>query len=172
MIVECPKCHTKYRLDPKQLAGRAQVQVRCTKCQSTFAAQTEAPSGAGTKGTGTMAAMPEATLVSQPGADLLLPTDKRLSLSVTGGPHKGKVFPITKPRMVLGRAGSDIVIDDAEVSRSHCALEIRGAKATVVDLGSTNGTYVSGQRVDSGELEHLTEFRVGGTTLVFTVFEK
>ncbi|HXE74881.1 MAG TPA: FHA domain-containing protein [Candidatus Xenobia bacterium] len=169
MIVECPQCKAKYRLDEKQFVGRQHLQVRCTRCHNAF------PISAST--TATMAptapspSVPEATVVSQTDASLSLPAGKRLSLSVTSGKDKGKVHQITKPRVVLGRSGTDIVVDDTEVSRQHCALEVHGVKVRVVDLGSTNGTFVGGQRVESSEIEHLGEFRIGGTTLMLTVFD-
>lgn len=171
MIIECPQCKTKYRLDEKQFAGKPQLQVRCQRCQKTFPVQAPAETppkeSVGTAPLG----MPEATLVSQAGTGLNLPADKRLSLSVTSGKDKGQVHQISKPRMVLGRTGADIAVDDPEVSRQHCALEVHGARVLLIDLGSTNGTFVGGQRVESSELEHLGEFRIGGTTLMLTVFD-
>jgi serine phosphatase RsbU (regulator of sigma subunit) len=58
-------------------------------------------------------------------------------------------------RFVIGLAGAsigrtlpaEIVLPDAEVSRVHCRLAIRGDDLVVVDLGSTNGTFVDGVRI-------------------------
>ncbi|MEE8201759.1 MAG: FHA domain-containing protein, partial [Candidatus Acidoferrales bacterium] len=66
----------------------------------------------------------------------------------------------------------DIVVEDPEISRKHCALEVHGNSALLVDLGSTNGTFIEGQRIETHELEHLAEFRIGATTLMFTVSQK
>jgi len=74
------------------------------------------------------------------------------------------------PPATMG-AGTDIVVDDSEVSRQHCALEVHGAKVLLVDLGSTNGTFVGGQRIEASEIEHLGEFRIGGTTFMLTAFD-
>lgn len=170
MIIECPQCKSKYRLDPNQFAGKPQLQVRCTRCHQTFPVQ--APTAGATTQAGTAPlGVQEATLVSQAGTGLSLPPDKRLSLSVNSGKDKGKVHQITKPRMVLGRAGTDIVVDDSEVSRQHAALEVHGPRVLLVDLGSTNGTFVGGQRIEASEIEHLGEFRIGGTTFMLTVFD-
>jgi pSer/pThr/pTyr-binding forkhead associated (FHA) protein len=51
-------------------------------------------------------------------------------------------------------------------------LEIFGRTARLQDLGSTNGTWVNGERVESRELEHLSEFRIGSSLLIFTVTNK
>lgn len=169
MIVQCPKCHAKYRLEESQFGGRPEIKLRCTKCTTVFAAQ----AGAGAPAPAAdHPAMPEATIVSKKGGALLLPGDKRVALAVTHGPLKGQTFLLSKPRVVLGRTGADVVVDDAEVSRKHCAVEVHGQTALLVDLGSTNGTFVDENRVETHELEHLSEFRIGGTTLMFTVTEK
>lgn len=69
----------------------------------------------------------------------------------------------------MGRSGADIVLYDPEVSRKHCAIEVHGSTATLIDLGTTNGTFVSKKSIDRFQLEHLSKFRIGATTLMFTV---
>lgn len=170
MIIECPQCKSKYRLDPNQFAGKPQLQVRCTRCHQTFPVQAPTAGSPAQPSTAPLG-IQEATLVSQAGTGLSLPPGKRLSLSVNSGKDKGKVHQITKARMVLGRAGTDIEVDDSEVSRQHAALEVHGARILLVDLGSTNGTFVGGQRIEASEIEHLGEFRIGGTTFMLTVFD-
>jgi pSer/pThr/pTyr-binding forkhead associated (FHA) protein len=91
---------------------------------------------------------------------------------VTHGTLKGNVYPVSKPRVILGRSGADIVVDDAEVSRQHCALKISGSGALLTDLGSTNGTFVKNERIRTCTLQHLDEFRIGTTTLVLTLMPK
>jgi len=66
----------------------------------------------------------------------------------------------------------DIVVADPEVFRLHCAIEVSGPRALVVDLGTTNGTFVDGKKIKSHELQHLSEFRIGASTLLFTVTDK
>ena len=172
MIVSCPKCQAKYKLEDKQFAGRPELNLRCTKCSTVFPVKAGAAAPAPAAKAPAGPPMPEATIVSKKGGALLLPADKRIALSVTQGPLKGQVFPFTKPRMVVGRTGADIAIEDPEVSRKHCAVEVKSDTALLVDLGSTNGTFVDEKRVETHALEHLSEFRVGGTTLMFTASKK
>lgn len=113
----------------------------------------------------------EATILRS-GARPWLDQDKVVSLVVIDGPMKGKVFPITKPRVSLGRYETDIVLEDSEISRTHCALEVRGGSALLVDLGSTNGTFVDDQRIETQELEHMSEFRLGSTVVMFSARAK
>jgi len=64
------------------------------------------------------------------------------------GPTPGKVIALNKNEMVIGRdASSDIIINDAEISRKHAHLTLGPAGYTLEDLGSTNGSYVNGQRL-------------------------
>jgi predicted Zn finger-like uncharacterized protein len=97
---------------------------------------------------------------------LRLPSDQRLSLACISGPDSGRIFEIDKPRVVIGRANADIVVADIQCSRQHAAIEVLDEHVFVVDLNSTNGTYVNDQRVNRAELENRTEFEIGTTTLM------
>ena len=100
---------------------------------------------------------------------LELPADRKYSLAVLQGKASGEIFPISKPRMILGRADCDIVLDDPECSREHAVVEVLGSRVVIRDLGSTNGTFVGGKRIDEDELENHTEFRVGEHVLMLII---
>ncbi len=69
-------------------------------------------------------------------------------LVMHSGPLAGKAFPLEKNEIFIGRdLSNDIVINDPEVSRRHARLFIQGNNYVIEDLGSTNGTYVNGQRL-------------------------
>lgn len=101
-----------------------------------------------------------------PARPLRLPADQRLSLACISGPDSGRIFEIDKPRVVIGRANADIVVADIQCSRQHAAIEVMDEHTFVVDLNSTNGTYVNDQRVNRAELDNRTEFEIGTTTLM------
>jgi len=64
------------------------------------------------------------------------------------GPTPGKTFPMEGDVLTIGREASNaIAINDAEVSRKHAQLVFQGGKYIITDLGSTNGTFVNGQRL-------------------------
>lgn len=73
----------------------------------------------------------------------------------------------------IGRATrADFVVDAALVSRLHCQLSASAGEIEAVDLASTNGTYVNGQRVDRGRLKHGDKLRVGAVELVVSKAEQ
>ena len=109
---------------------------------------------------------PPVAAAAAAGRRLRLPDWEKLSLACIAGPEAGRIFEIGKARVVLGRAGVDILLNDPECSRSHAAIEISDDKVFLVDLGSTNGTYVADKRISQVELENRSEFDVGSSTLM------
>ena len=64
------------------------------------------------------------------------------------GPTPGVVFTLDGDQIHLGRdAANGVAINDAEISRKHSRLSFQGGKYVLEDLGSTNGTFVNGQRL-------------------------
>ncbi|MBI3894953.1 MAG: FHA domain-containing protein [Acidobacteria bacterium] len=104
--------------------------------------------------------------------ELKMPVDKVVSLFASEGPLKGKIFPIQKPQITIGRAQADIVLGDPKISRNHCMLEVYGSSALLLDLNSANGTFVGEEKITHCELGHMSEFRVGSTTLMLTITDK
>jgi predicted component of type VI protein secretion system len=79
-------------------------------------------------------------------------------------------FELETERSTIGKtAENDITVDDdATASGLHAVLERFAAGWTVTDLGSSNGTWVNGERIwASRRLRHGDEIRIGQTRLVF-----
>jgi predicted component of type VI protein secretion system len=75
-----------------------------------------------------------------------------LQLLVQQGPRAGQSFDLDKPVITLGReAGSDIVLEDPQVSRHHARLTLQAGGYVIEDLGSTNGTFINEQRLTGAQ---------------------
>jgi hypothetical protein len=81
---------------------------------------------------------------------------QQYQLVMRTGPTTGKTYTLEEREINVGRDPSnDIVINDAEVSRKHARLLSQEGSYVLEDLGSTNGTYINGQRVmGSYQLRH------------------
>ncbi len=75
---------------------------------------------------------------------------------------------------LLGRDEAAVVwIDDALVSRRHARIVIDGRGAVLEDLGSRNGTYLRGKRVEApSKLADQDQFTIGPASLTFRVFQQ
>ncbi|HXJ22649.1 MAG TPA: GGDEF domain-containing protein [Polyangia bacterium] len=88
-------------------------------------------------------------------------------LVVISGPSFGEMHRLHGTRSVLGRGDSAAVrlLDDG-ISREHAAIERDGGKMVLRDLGSTNGTFCNGDRVDRRELTDGDKISVGASTIL------
>jgi predicted component of type VI protein secretion system len=63
----------------------------------------------------------------------------------------------------IGREGCDITLGDPDVSRRHAEIQVSNGDILINDLGSTNGTFVNGERIDQPRpLRDGDEVRIGG----------
>jgi pSer/pThr/pTyr-binding forkhead associated (FHA) protein len=76
------------------------------------------------------------------------------SLWVVNGSRARQSVDVTG-QLIIGRENADLTLDDAEVSRRHVAVRLEGGQLEVEDLGSANGTFVNGSRIEG-------PVRVGG----------
>jgi predicted component of type VI protein secretion system len=92
-------------------------------------------------------------------------------LLVHEGPRKGEVFPITRPRAIIGRSSScDVIITGyEELSREHARLVWDGKAFRIEDMGSRNGTIVNGRQVSSGRVSSGDRLQLGDLLLELSV---
>ena len=87
------------------------------------------------------------------------------SLSVIGGPGSGERVPVTG-QMTLGRDETPFLRDDVEASRKHALVWDTGQGLAIQDLGSSNGTWVNGMRIENAAwLRPGDRVQIGTTTL-------
>lgn len=201
MIIECAHCHARYQYDEVRFEGKPSKKIRCAKCHQVFEIRNPTtapkPEAAAPKPQPSASPRGEALDMTMPGRVLKtveeplpqevktapvegqqdsppkLPEGRRLSLAIIEGPDAGKVYRIDKPKVVIGRSGADLVLNDAETSRAHAALEIRDSLMLLQDLGSRNGTLVEGSKIEGQvELSNQSEFQIGSTVLMLIVTDE
>lgn len=91
-----------------------------------------------------------------------------VNLKVTDGPYRGRIFTFTQhDSFLIGRNPEAHLClpEDRYFSRNHCLLEINPPRSFLRDLGSTNGTFVNGQRVREVFLNNGDRIQCGETIL-------
>ena len=80
----------------------------------------------------------------------------------------GEKWLLTEPVTVIGRGSeADIVVNDSGVSRRHLELRITPTGVIATDLGSTNGSFVEGHRIDAATLLDGNQIVIGRTKILF-----
>jgi pSer/pThr/pTyr-binding forkhead associated (FHA) protein len=88
-------------------------------------------------------------------------------VTITEGPDKGKTFEFAQAA-ILGRLDSnDVPIRDGKASREHAKIYRQGQQFAIVDLNSSNGTFVNGQKITKRVLEPGDEVSIGMVHLRF-----
>jgi len=96
------------------------------------------------------------------------PVAKEACLVVIYGMELGKKFNLESSSIIIGRSSKcDVQIDQESVSRNHCKLINTGKSVLVLDLGSTNGTYVNDEPVDEHVLRDGDLIKIGRTIFKF-----
>src|SRR5438105_13357863 len=80
-------------------------------------------------------------------------------------------YPLERGDVVIGRSPeAAIIIESRAISRRHARLTTTSGGVTIEDLGSKNGTFVDGNRLDSPvEMHHGAHFRLGPIWLTLRV---
>ena len=96
-----------------------------------------------------------------------IPDLRGFALVVSEGPLQGAHWHLGEGEHEAGRhAEATVFLDDITVSRHHAAFHVGEGSLLLEDLGSTNGTYVNGERVEEAELSPGDEVIIGRFHLV------
>lgn len=92
----------------------------------------------------------------------------RALVVVKSGRQAGSRYHLGDGETTLGREpDSEIFFDDITVSRAHARIARGERRYSIQDLGSLNGTFVNGIRIDNKELAHGDELQIGCFRLLF-----
>jgi uncharacterized Zn finger protein len=173
----CIHCGQQHLLKDDAVAKHPKVSFRCTKCGLTTIVEIKR-SVDQTVVISPMPSFARADASTQrlrllPVDDgLRLPDNLHVILTVESGPQANKSFTLSQPRTVIGRKGADIALEDPEISRHHCVIEVRERNVNLKDLDSTNGTFFEGERARAVLLKEGSLFRIGSSLIRVTLRPK
>jgi Inner membrane component of T3SS, cytoplasmic domain/zinc-ribbon domain len=91
-------------------------------------------------------------------------------LLVQRGPNAGSRYWLEASLTTVGRhADTEVFLEDMTVSRRHAVIRRGDEGYEITDVGSLNGTYLDGQRIDTADLYHLAEIQIGRFVLIFVL---
>ncbi len=92
-------------------------------------------------------------------------------VSIKAGPDSGKVYEVAQAA-ILGRLDTnDIPVKDGKASREHAKIYKQGEQYAIVDLNSSNGTFVNGEKITKRILKSGDEIAIGTVRLLFELPE-
>ena len=99
---------------------------------------------------------------------------RKCRLAVTGGPDTGKEVVSDKERLRVGAHSSNdlVLVEDRTASRHHFEIQYTERGYLVIDLNSTNGTWLDGRRIERAYLSQGSQVRAGQTTLTFAPIDE
>ena len=160
MEVRCHACGKIQQFAEESFGSKASLTIKCAACGE--AIRVVSPKTLSLRvDTTRRKTTPVSEELSFEGRPLRLPEDQTLSLRVQEGDERGTVYPLVKPRTLIGRAKADIQVEDRMVSRLHCAVEVGDDGVVLRDLNSTNGTLVNNEPIVTSMLVNGSTFRIG-----------
>src|SRR5258707_7703154 len=92
---------------------------------------------------------------------------RAFALKCIAGKCQGGEFPLKQEKqIVIGRWGElDVVLAEDMVSRKHAKISTQGGKIVIEDLGSTNGTFVNGEKIKHPRLKEGDRILIGTSLL-------
>ena len=119
-----------------------------------------------------MSADRERTMILGPGGQTSKPGGQatQLRMEIVLGNMAGKIFTIDSSGATIGRVGDNrIILNDNTVSAHHARISYEGGSFQITDLGSSNGTYINGNKISSFRITDGCSFKIGAMEGTFSL---
>jgi hypothetical protein len=98
------------------------------------------------------------------------PVAAGLALRFISGKYQGGEVPLNRKELVVGRSSElDLVLAEDMVSRKHARFLVEGNSVVLQDLGSTNGTFVNGEKIKQSQLKPGDRILIGSSILKLVI---
>lgn len=105
-----------------------------------------------------------------PAASAAAGAGPQAEIAFDAGPDAGHTHRASDQAVRLGRSpDNDVILRDPATSGHHARLEWRGDGFWIVDLGSTNGTFVNGEAIQEKQLNHGDHLTIGQNSVHFAL---
>jgi len=94
-------------------------------------------------------------------------TEKRGVLYRMSGSGQSEAVKLRRDATIFGREKGDIIVNDHEISSTHCQIQEINGVYHVFDMNSTNGTFVNNERIVKAKLKDGDIITVGQTSFKF-----
>jgi pSer/pThr/pTyr-binding forkhead associated (FHA) protein len=92
------------------------------------------------------------------------PGQLRAVLTFLSGEHSDETIKLRRDATIFGREKGDVIVDDTEVSATHCQIQEINGVYHIFDMNSTNGTYVNNERIVKAKLKEGDIVTIGNTS--------
>jgi hypothetical protein len=101
-------------------------------------------------------------------------TERAYALRFISGKYQGGEYPLQDARdLVIGRSSDlDMVLIEDMVSRKHAKITLQDGAITIADLGSTNGTFVNGEKVKKTQIKEGDRILIGTSILKLVTVQR
>lgn len=94
---------------------------------------------------------------------------KRAVLTITDPTGESQQVKLSNDATIMGRSKGDIVIEDKEISSTHCQIQHIKGEYHIFDMNSTNGTFLNNERIVKAKLNEDDVITIGQTMIVFKI---
>lgn len=89
-------------------------------------------------------------------------------LIIRSGSSSGNRYQLGAGISLIGRKNANLILNDETVSRQHARIYFENGNYIIEDMGSTNGTFLNGNKISRSELKINDKIRIGSVELTFT----
>lgn len=97
---------------------------------------------------------------------------KRAIFKIINADGSTQLVKLATTATIIGRAKGDIIIDDNEISSTHCQIQKINNEYHIFDMNSTNGTFLNNEKIIKSKIIENDVIKVGQTMIIFKIVDE